>query len=429
MTGLLYGLYFTLATLALPLILLFAAAHIMLRPSARAMYRQRLVCPPPSCGPKTRPRVWIHAACIGEVLSCRALVAQFTGAGHETFFSTGTREGLDTVARHFPAIHAFYLPLDHPWILRRAFRATEPDLLLICEMEIWPALARVAKQSGIPVFLINGRMPERDCRIFRRLRFFYGPVLSQYDGLLMQAESDAVRMRQICDHPNLRTLGDMKFDSAPAALSPELAALLPEGTLLCGASTHDGDEETILEAFLAARRAHPGLRLVLAPKNTGRAREIAALVSRHGCSSVLRTTGRPARDAVFILDTVGELAAVYERCTIAILGGTFSRQIGGHNLIEPALHGVCILCGPHMENFQDTLLRFQEASAVHVTDRAHLRTDLSELLSDPDRILELGRRAKQLVASGRGAAHRIFDAITVPVQHSAPNSSGMAIVR
>lgn len=410
MTVVLYAVYRILSWLLLPFLLLFALGHSLINPARRLFYLQRfgLVLPPHS---PSRP-VWIHAVSIGEVLASVPLITRLRQEGYPVCLSTGTRSGHTTAAGHLPGIAVFYLPLDYAWCIRRMLRHISPVMVLICEIEIWPLFVRCIRSIDIPLFLISGRMPERDLRNFLRFRFFYNRVLSFYDGLFMQNDNDTERMRQLCNHSNLETLGNLKFDVSPGELPPGLSAMLPSrGITICGASTHPGDEKLMLEAFQHLYERNHGLRLILAPISQARVQEIIRLASSYGLNSDLRSANRISENPVFILDSVGELARFFSRCDLVIMGGTFSRQTGGHNIIEPAFHGNCILCGPHMENFQSVYDIFWSAGALIPTSREGLASDLAALVTDEPRARSIGQRAKAILARQQGSTERIYQAI------------------
>jgi 3-deoxy-D-manno-octulosonic-acid transferase len=411
MTGFLYAVYRILTWLFLPFLLLFALGHWLVNPALRLYYLQRFGLSLPPHSP-ARP-VWVHAVSMGEILSCVPLISRLRQEGFLVCLSTGTRTGYTTAARHLPGIAVFYLPLDYTWCIRRILRHVSPVMVLISEIEIWPAFVRGIKSINIPLFLISGRMPERDFRNFQRFRFCYNRVLSCYDGLFMQSDNDTERMRQLCNHNHLRTLGNLKFDVSPGELSPGLSALLPPGKItICGASTHPGDEKLILEAFHHLYERNRGLRLILAPISQARVQEIARLASSHGLNTDMRSANRISENPVFILDSVGELACFFSRCDLVIMGGTFSRQTGGHNIIEPALHGNCILCGPHMENFQGVYDIFSGAEALIPTSKEGLASDLAALVANEPRARSVGQRAKAILARQQGSTERVYQAIS-----------------
>jgi 3-deoxy-D-manno-octulosonic-acid transferase len=353
----------------------------------------------------------VHAASIGEVLSCMPIVARLQQAGFGICLSTGTQTGYAAAVRHLPKDAVFYLPLDYAWCVRCLLQHIDPGLVLINEIEIWPIFARCVKEMGIPLIMINGRMPEKDFRRFHLLRFFYSRVLSRYDGLFMQGDSDAERMQRICNHGNLRALGQLKFDVPQARLAPLLAGLLPAGFTICAASTHPDDEQMILEAFRRMYSNDRDLCLIIAPISMSRTKKIARLAANLGLGVSMRSENRRTGSPVFILDSSGELSGIYARCNLVIMGGTFSKRTGGHNIIEPAVHGKCILCGPHMGNFQDVYDIFRTANALQLTTKENLAADLVRLAADPQQIQSIGQRAQTTAERHRGAAERIYEAL------------------
>ena len=408
-------LAYALATVAfLPLFMLWSFLHCLLVPARRLQYRQKLGIEPPGFGAKKKRRVWIHAVSVGEIVSISPLVRLMRESGLEVLVSTGTTTGFDT-ARKILGARPFYFPLDVSFICRRFLTRIEPDAILICEVEIWPAFAWSAHEKQIPLYLIGGRMVDRDYGNYKRARWLFSPVLSCYSGLFMQTAEYARRMRRLCEsHPNIRVSGSLKFDAAPEPTGQDLGGLLPGGKILCALSTHPGDERIVLDAFLQVAKSFPDLKLVVAPRHLNRVGEIVRLAKNRGLAWELRTRNRACQADVFILDTLGEVKGVFAHCDLVVMGGSFSSRHGGHNAIEPALGRCCVLCGPHMENFLDVHRLFLDRKAVFATTKETLADDVRLLLEHPDKAEKIGERAFGLVREQRGACLRTLAAVFGP---------------
>jgi len=183
--------------------------------------------------------------------------------------------------------------------------------------------------------------------------------------------------------------------------------LMPKGLTICAASTHRGDERKIIPVFESLRAKFPQLRLVIVPRHPDRTREITRLLDTHHMPYTLRSEQNYCRTPVFVVDTIGELMEVYQHCGIVIIGGSFSGEVGGHNIIEPALFKKCILCGKHMENFEDIYARFKRENALITTTWRDLAQDLSGLIQDRERAARMGARALAVVRRNRGVSDRI----------------------
>ena len=411
-------LAYTLATFSfLPLFMLWLFFHSLLVPGRRGQYLQKLGIEPPGIETKKKRRVWIHAVSVGEIVSISPLVRLMRKKGMEVLVSTGTTTGFDT-ARKILGARPFFFPLDVPFICRRFLARIEPDVILICEVEIWPAFAWSAHDKKIPLYLIGGRLVDRDYRNYKRARCFFSPVLSCFSGLFMQTSGYARRMRVLCEgHPNIQALGSLKFDAASEPMGQDLGRLLPVGNILCALSTHPGDEWIVLDAFLEVKQRFPDMKLVVAPRHLNRVGEVVRLVESRDLAWEFRTRDRACQAEVFILDTLGELKGVFPHCRLVVMGGSFSSKHGGHNAIEPALNKCCVLCGPHMENFLDVHRLFLEREAVFPTTKVTLAKDLLNLMEHPGKAREIGERAFGLVQEQRGASRRTLSAVFGPGEY------------
>ncbi|MFH1594348.1 MAG: 3-deoxy-D-manno-octulosonic acid transferase [Candidatus Omnitrophota bacterium] len=373
---------------------------------------------------KTNP-VWIHAVSVGEVIA----VKNFIGAiqrkfhGKKIILSTTTRTG-NEIARKIlgDEILKFYFPLDFSFIVKRALDCLNPRCFIMMETEIWPNLILELAERKIPIILINGRISRRSFGGYSRIKIFFEKILKKVDLFCMQTESDARRIQALgAREENIRVSGNMKFDipltgekyeKTKAALGID-----EESQLLIAGSTHKGEDEIILEAYKRVARKFNNLRLLLAPRHIDRSRAIKRLVTRYGFhgeffSDVVSSSAvSENKEAVLILDTLGELSKLYSLATIVFMGGTFVKR-GGHNIIEPAVFGKPILFGPHMFNFRDMAKSFLEGdAAIRVRDGHELSEVIEGLLKDKDRRSALGENALRLLRRSRGATERNIAAV------------------
>jgi len=425
MGKLLFLIYDALVLAVLPPVLLFMAGHALFRPDCRRAFLQKLSIALPELPRKIGTRVWIHAVSVGEVLSCVPLIRLLQEKGMEICLSTGTQGGFETAKTKCAGIEVFFFPLDCRFVVQRFVNRVVPDIVLLCEVELWPRFIREVGKRGIPVYLVSGRLGGAELRSYRLVRFFFRRVLEQLDGLFMQSPCDADHMRELCNHGNIRVLGNLKLDGLPGVFRPEWKALLPGGDLLCAASTHEGEEEIVLDAYEGLARIYPRLGLILAPRQVRRAGRIARMLERRGHDYVLRSRGGKGKDVrVLILDTVGELAGFFPACHWVVMGGSFTKKVGGHNPVEPALHGKCILCGPHMSNFHEIYESFLAAEALVSTTRKSLLEDLGALMENAERANRVGSNALRWVEENRGAADRVAMAVLESLDGSVGSSFG-----
>lgn len=365
------------------------------------------------------PTVWVHAVSVGETLAAvpllrllrrrmpdaRLLVSSVTLTGRETaikFLSGVTDEG-------------FFFPFDLPGLCGRYLDRVRPDVVVIVETEIWPNFIAACARRGIPVVIVNGRLSKRSFAGYIRFRWFFAPILRTLRTISAQTAEDAERFAALGAPREIVTVGgNLKFDVSP----PETGASSLSGLLLrekasgaawiVAGSTHDGEEAQLLRAFLLAREGNPALRLLLAPRHPERFDAVEDLVHRDGLSVVRRTAigeGAAALDeTVLLLDTVGELSGAYAAADLAFVGGSLVPK-GGHNVLEPAWHGVPTIVGPHMENFREIADAFLAGDAlIRVAGEEELAERMARFAADPSVFRETGRRAKELLETFRGAS-------------------------
>jgi 3-deoxy-D-manno-octulosonic-acid transferase len=373
---------------------------------------------------KTEPNencIWIHAVSVGEVLAISGLVTELRRKFPEwrIAVSTTTLTGQKLARERFGEENAFYLPLDFRFALRPYFEQLNPKLVVLAETEFWPNFLRLAKARSTRVAVVNARISDRSFPRYRRFRRLLTRVLGAVDLFLAQSKLDRDHLEAIgADSNKLQVSGNLKFDvKAPAesAVVRQLKAAIPADSpvLVCG-STVEGEEEMLLGAFKQLQRSHRNAVMVLAPRHPERFDSVARQVSGEGINFIRRSAwnGSPISGGVLLLDTIGELAAIYSLATLAFVGGSLVPR-GGHNILEPAQFGKPILVGPHTENFRDIIAIFAAENAVQVISRAQLTSSLHMLLENPAERELLGRRAQQVFASHSGATQRTLDALEV----------------
>jgi 3-deoxy-D-manno-octulosonic-acid transferase len=365
-------------------------------------------------GDLPRPRVWFHAASVGELSAIAPVAAAFQERMPNAVLmvSTMTLNGLALAAERVPsAARTFLVPLDLRGAVRRMLRWVEPDLLVIGETELWPNLVREAKRRGCQLALVNGRLSERSHDRYRRVRGLMRQVLGRFDLLAVQTERDAERFLSLGANPQrVKVTGNVKADQdGPGADLDALRAelrLTPELPVWVAGSTRPGEEALVLEAFAQVRTQVPEAVLILAPRHLERLREVERLLAEHklAFSRRSRVPGELLAFPVILLDTLGELARIYGLGRVAFVGGSLVPQ-GGHNPLEPAVLGVPVLFGPHTEHFAQTAEVLQrKGGARTVADAGELARAVTALLQDPEEARRRGELARRAVSSQRGAA-------------------------
>jgi len=395
-----------------------------------AGFRERLGTLSPANG----PLIWIHCVSVGETQAARPLVLELKKQlpNRRIAISTTTLTGQNLAREIFKhdAERIFYFPFDWRWSVRRTLKALRPEAVLIMETELWPAFLRECERQQIPVAVLNGRLSERSFRRYRLFRGFMSQVLRGVSLAIMQTEADASRLRSLgMAADKLKVSGSLKFDAGTLPLNQALTAELRErfnftgdAPLILAASTHAPEEKIVLEAFkrLTARAA-PAARLLIAPRHPERFSEVGGLLEASGFSSARRSAPQTESDKdakVILLDTIGELQSVYSLATVVFVGGSIAKT-GGHNILEPAAVGACILTGAHAFNFREITQKFVRAEAIiqlpampDSDTTLELEKLFTALLTNPERRRVLGERAKKLVNQNRGATERTMESLT-----------------
>ncbi len=425
-----FALYSALLVVFLLLTLPYWLLQMLRHGKYRAGLQQRFGAVPPSLSNhdkdgRERPAIWVHAVSVGEVVASSAVVKalQQKFPSHRVLISTTTSTGQKLAGQRFGAENVFYFPLDFAFAIRPYLDSLRPELVVVAETEFWPNFLRLAKRSGARVAVINCRISDRSLPGYKRFRFWLPRLLEKtldnVDVFLAQTEEDRRRLIEIgAAELKVKVTGNLKFDVAPPP-SPAIVASLHESAhrdgaspiLVCG-STLEDEEGSLLSAFRNILVNHPKAVMILAPRHPERFSEVARLVEKLGFRIVRRSLwgGEPIAGAVFLVDTIGELAALYSLATVAFVGGSLVPR-GGHNILEPALYGVPIVTGNHYENFRDVVNFFASRNAVRIVGLAELPLVLIELIENEKERATLGRNALAALESQRGATDRTIAAL------------------
>src|SRR4030081_2877239 len=421
-----YAFYSALLAFFLVLTLPYWVLQMMRHGKYRAGLREGFGAVPAAlAGRGEKPAIWVHAVSVGEVVASSAVVTALREKfpSHRVVVSTTTSTGQKLAAQRFGAENVFYFPLDFAFALRPYLDALQPDLVVVAETEFWPNFLRLAKRSGARVAVINCCISDRSLPGYKRFRFWLPKLmekaLANVDVFLAQTDEDRKRLIEIgAPESKVTVAGNLKFDVAPPP-SPKIVASLRDGfihsgawpILVCG-STLEGEEGSLLSAFRNILVNHPKAVMILAPRHPERFPEVAALVEKLGFRMWRRSlwSGEPLAGGVLLVDSIGELAALYSLATVAFVGGSLVPR-GGHNILEPALYGVPIVTGNHYENFRDVVNFFASSNAVRIVGLAELPLIFIALIETSDERTTLGRNALAALESQRGATERTVSAL------------------
>lgn len=365
--------------------------------------------------------VWVHAVSLGEVNAAAPLVnALLDGApGRTILVTTITPTGSARVrALWGDRVAHVYLPYDLPGMVRRFIAHHRPAVALVMETELWPNLLFGLRDAGVPAYIVNGRLSERSLRGYRFLRALLGRALRTLRAVLAQSEGDAARFARL-GAVAPRVVGNLKFDVAPSAgvdgFVREVCGRIQGRPCWIAASTHPDEEAPVLAMHAALRRRWPDLLLLWAPRHPERFRPTIQQAVDAGWKVATRALTRtPGEDdAVFVIDSLGELGGFYHCAQVAFVGGSL-QEVGGHNLLEPAAAGCAVVTGPHLHNFSDIARRMREAGALRIgADADAVRTHVEALLGDDAARGAMVDAGRALVEQGRGALRRTLAEISV----------------
>lgn len=394
----------------------------------------------------SRPAIWLHAVSVGETLAAKPLIAALRQRfpNHRLIVSTTTMTG-QAVARQqvHDADAVCYFPFDWTFTVRRALDVVQPQIVILMESELWLNFLCECRGRQIPTVVVNGRISDRSFPRSQKFGFFVGRLYRLVTRFLMQGRIDAERAIKLgAPTERVTVSGNLKYDIADTSESPklmEVAARLDEAFALDGAalivagSTSEGEEQAVLNAFeqLRSLDGFEKTRLLIAPRHPERFEAVAKLLGDSSMTFVRRSaTNQNGRSAdVILLDSIGELAALYRFASVVFVGGSLV-PIGGHNILEPALFAKPIVVGPYMQNFREITHEFLQREAViqlRATEAneqiGELSRTFADLFGNQNRAQQLGANACQAIEDNRGATARTVAAIAEVIEPRLVQSS------
>jgi 3-deoxy-D-manno-octulosonic-acid transferase len=373
---------------------------------------------------EARSVIWLHAVSVGEVLAVSRLVAELDRdlPDYRVMVSTTTRTGQALARERFGATRVFYCPLDLPWATAAYLNALSPTMLILAETEFWPNLLSGCFRRGIPVAVVNARVSDRSWPRYWRLRGLWRPFLSRLAVVLAQSPTDAERLLAIgCTPERVVVGGNLKFDVRVAEETEAtrlLRELAGELRLIVAGSTLESEEAALLGAWREVLRANAGLGMVIAPRHPERFGAVAELLERSGFPWRRRSAmgeNPMVSGEIVLLDSIGELASVYSRAAVAVVGGSLA-PAGGHNPLEPAQFGVPVVMGEHYANFRAIVEALREREAIRIATPEALGGTIGSLLLDRSTAREMGARGQQVFEEQAGATGRTVAALRQVLQ-------------
>ncbi len=415
-------LYTALFYLGLPLVAIRLWLRARKAPAYAKRIGERFSCNMPTLQPGG---IWVHAVSVGESIAAapmiRALLQRYPQLPITVTCMTPTgSERIQALFANEPRIQHCYLPYDLPCAAARFLDRVQPKLAVIMETELWPNHIHQCAKRGIPVALANGRLSQRSAKGYGRFSKLTAPMLAEMSLFAVQTEAEAQRFRDLGARPEtVDVTGSIKFDltidpqlvQRAADLRAQWQAL--ERPVWIAASTHEGEDEVVLDAHRRLLANHPDALLILVPRHPERFTSVFDLCQREGFATVRRSTGAhvDAQTSVLLGDTMGELLFLYALADSAFVGGSLVAN-GGHNLLEPAALAKPVISGPHLFNFLDIAAQLREAGALAEVD------DAEGLAVEVQRLFELPRDAQRMAEAGlavmrrnQGALQRLLEGL------------------
>jgi 3-deoxy-D-manno-octulosonic-acid transferase len=379
--------------------------------------------------------LWLHAVSLGEMSAAAPLVRALRARYPESplVLTTATPTGRARARSSFgDTVDVRYLPYDTPGAVARFLDRVQPRLAIIMETELWPNLFRECERRGVPLVLASARLSAKSVSRYRRLGSLFRGIFSANSLTAAQTALDAERFIAIgAQSARTRVIGNIKFDvelgagviDRGRALRASFGGARP--TWIAG-STHAGEEEAVLAAHEQLRADRADALLLLVPRHPDRFASVADLLARRGLRFTRRSSGilPDAATQVVLVDSVGELAALYASADVAFVGGSLV-PVGGHNLLEPAALGVPVLTGPYHSNSKDIArLLLEQGAALQVDDARELGGTLARLLAYPEERRRIGAIGRHIVESNRGSVARLLELIEPLLpgpQHAGPS--------
>ncbi len=365
--------------------------------------------------------IWIHSVSVGEVIASIPLVLELKKRypDYSLIMSTVTETGRATAINKIPFLTAVvYFPFDLHFSVKNAIDKIKPVLFVMLETEIWPNFLKALRGRGIPAILINGRISDRSYKRYLRVRFFIKEVLKNICIFGMQSAADTERIINMgADKEKVERTGNLKFEHEARDISSDTVKKLKDSMnltedkdIIIAGSTHRGEDEEVIKAYLSVVKEVKDAILIIAPRHLDRLSEIEDILKRYNLffirKTIIKKSEALSKYHVILLDTIGELSALYSIASVVFVGGSLV-PVGGHNILEPALYKKPVLFGPYMHNFKEIAEGFKnKKAAIEINSSDEMAREIINILNNPDIGKELGERGFSVVVENKGALEK-----------------------
>jgi 3-deoxy-D-manno-octulosonic-acid transferase len=369
----------------------------------------------------TKKVIWLHAASVGEVKALSIVIPELKKINPELSLvvSVVTESGKKEAKRILKEVEfVFYAPIDLKRFVKRALASFNPYALIIVETELWPNLIKEAKRRRCWVALVNGRISGKSLSKYLLLKSLFSETLSYVDLFCMQSGEDTERIKKLgVKSEKIKVMGNLKFDRMITQISAvdknvlkKKLSISDDLRVLVGGSSRSGEEEILVRVFKRLKKDYRDLLLLLAPRHLDRVKKIEKIFFGQELDFVRRSEldgkTRLKNQRVILLDSIGELSWIYAIADVAFVGGSMV-PVGGHNLLEPALCGVCVIFGPHVDHFRTAAdLLIQSGGGIEIKNEEELYTRISDLLKDEDKRKRMGKAAQEMIKKQSGVSQK-----------------------
>lgn len=361
--------------------------------------------------------VMFYGVSVGEVIAIENLIKKTREKFPQTniVLMTGTKTGQEIAQKKLGEICNFitYFPFDFPFCIKNMLKKIKPEAVFIVETELWPNFANIMNAKKIPLFIINGRISDRTYKSYKKLSFFFAPILKKYTNIFTQSKQDNEKLISIGASPKTtQVMGNLKFDIKKPDTETFDFKKNPNDKILIAASTHTGEDEIILEAFTGLKKEIPELKLIIAPRHPERGVNVLNLMQNTGHKVGKRSEKADfEQNDIILLDTMGELGKFYSVCDVAFLGGSFNKT-GGHNPLEAIIFNKPVVSGPNTNNFKDIYAILTNTNAGKIVKTPEeLKTELKKLFTDREYYQKAAKDCEFVFEQNQGALNFVIDVL------------------
>ena len=373
---------------------------------------------------KAEQPIWIHAASVGEAIAIVPIIKALKQAYPEQAIvvTTTTSTGAEQIAKLGDWVEHRYMPIDFGWCVRGFLKAIKPKLFLIVEKELWLNTLTCVHHQNIPTIIVNARLSERSAKRYQSFSFFTHQLINKIDRILCLHDDDARRFIAIgAQQHQVTVTGSIKYDLSIADTVFEQARQLRqqlgiERPIFVAASTHQGEDEQVLDAYQAVQQQYSNAMVIIVPRHPQRFDSVAKLALDRGLQVHRRTDATPihVNTQLYLADTMGEMLVMLAAADVTFMGGSLvGEKVGGHNLLEPAAVAKPAITGPSYYNFEDITQQLLAAGAIEICHNSHqLAQQLIALFNDPQRQQHMGIQGQRIVIENQGAVNKTIASIS-----------------